>query len=283
MELNTVTGGRGPGATENSSLESGLAPALGPDPTAGDAPIVRITTEEALRWFKELAARELPRDRTTYEREDLDDFGMPVARPVEEFELNEEAAAAWVLEVGQALALCFPQGFELREQWRGAVKHAEGQPWVLSSEAVVTAARAAAQAAIRLLESDRLRSFADGVRAETVGEVLDQAEQLLDDGAKVPAAVLAGGALETHLRHLCDRAGLLGGLVGHGSIDKYKGLLDGARKAGNEVISKGDGKLVVAWADDRNTAAHDPTSFARAADEVRLMISGIRQLVARTE
>jgi hypothetical protein len=152
-----------------------------------------------------------------------------------------------VLEVGQALAFCFPPGFELRERWRAAVQHTEGRPLLLSSEAVVTVTRATAKTAIRLLKAGRLRSVVDGARAETVAEGLDQAEQLLDDGARVPAAVLAGGALETHLRHLCDRAGLLGGLRGHGTIDKYKGLLDGARKAGNEVITMGDGKLVTAW------------------------------------
>ena len=137
--------------------------------------------------------------------------------------------------------------------------------------------------AVVLLEGGHLRALADGVRAETVGELLDQAEQLVDDGEPVPAAVLAGGALETHLRHLCDRAGVLGGLIGHGNIDKYKSLLDVARKNGHEVITKGDGKLVTAWGDDRNIAAHNPTKFGKGGPEVKLMIEGIRQFVARTE
>lgn len=242
-----------------------------------------MSTDEALAWFRELVERKLPTETTSYETTRLDELGMPFSASESETELDEEAAAQWVLEVGQALALGFPPGFELRQQWSRLFKDAQG-PYVLSNEAMVTAARAIAKTAVRLLESGRLRSIWDGVRAETVGEVLDQATELLDDGAPpASAAVLAGGALETHLRHLCDRAGLLGSLSGHGSIDKYKGLLDTARKDGNEIITKGQGKQVVAWADDRNEAAHRPTTFAKTSPEVRLMIDGVRHFITRTE
>ena len=244
----------------------------------------RMTNDRALVWLKELAERKLPRTSSTYQRDvgGLDPYG-PTMVTESESELDEEAAAAWVLELGQAFALCFPPGFDLRRRWESIVKQADGQPWMLSNESVVTAARAAAKTAVALLEGGHLRALADGVRAETVGELLDQAEQLVDDGEPVPAAVLAGGALETHLRHLCDRAGVLGTLVGSGSIEKYKGLLDVARKNGDEVITKGDGKLVTAWGDDRNIAAHHPTKFGKGGPEVRLMVDGIRQFVARTE
>lgn len=243
-----------------------------------------MTNDRALAWLKELAARKLPRTSSTYERDvgGLDPYG-PTMQTYTESELDDEAAAAWVLELGQAFALCFPPGFDLRRRWESIVKQADGRPFMLSNESVVTAARAAAKTAVVLLEGGHLRALADGVRAETVGELLDQAEQLVDDGEPVPAVVLAGGALETHLRHLCDRAGVLGRLVGHGNIDKYKSLLDGARKDGDEVITKGDGKFVTAWGDDRNTAAHDPTSFTKSGPEVRLVIDGIRQFVARSE
>ena len=40
------------------------------------------------------------------------------------------------------------------------------------------------------------------VRLETCGDVLDQAELLLNKGHLVAATVLAGGALETHLNSL---------------------------------------------------------------------------------
>ena len=54
------------------------------------------------------------------------------------------------------------------------------------------------------------------------------------------------------------------------------------RNAGNEIYSATEGKNVTAWGGRRNDAAHKPTEFKASAEEVRLMIEGIRQFVART-
>lgn len=199
----------------------------------------------------------------------------------------------WTVRAGDVVKRVFPPGHHVRADWEqveGRLK--DSYLWgdvpshridEIQARAALGAARQVLFAAQAILESGAA-SLVDGVRAETVVEVLDQAADLNrgPSPAPVAAAVLAGGALETHLRHVCDRAGLLGGLTGHGSIEKYKGLLDQARNAGNEIISKGDAKQITAWADDRNLAAHTPTKFAKGTEAVALIIEGIRQFITRT-
>ncbi len=123
----------------------------------------------------------------------------------------------------------------------------------------------------------RLRTFEQAVQAFTVGEVLDQAEQLLDKGYLAAATVLAGGALETHLRHLCARAGLLDGEAN--GINDYLGLLDRSRKAGVEVVASTGTQDAKAWAKRRNDAAHDPANFQHARQAVELMVQGVRLFI----
>jgi hypothetical protein len=55
------------------------------------------------------------------------------------------------------------------------------------------------------LREGRLDSFIDTVRAQAEDDLLEQAEALRDDGLLVAATVLAGGALEVHLRQLCAK------------------------------------------------------------------------------
>jgi hypothetical protein len=135
--------------------------------------------------------------------------------------------------------------------------------------------------ALRLARDGRLDSMFDAVRAETVAELLDQADTLRKQGYLVAATVIAGGALETHLKHLCDKNGIPP--MGAGSISKYDQSISQARNAGTvEVYSSGDTKKVTAWGDDRNLAAHNPSSFYHTSGQVDLMIQGIRQFVERT-
>jgi hypothetical protein len=54
-------------------------------------------------------------------------------------------------------------------------------------------------------EKDRLRTFHELVAADIFSDFLEQAEYLLAEGYKVPAAVVGGSVLEEHLRSLCDK------------------------------------------------------------------------------
>ncbi|MEQ9080473.1 MAG: hypothetical protein RLP09_41795 [Sandaracinaceae bacterium] len=228
---------------------------------------MRLTSQRALQWLDDVSQAG---DGLHYQPGDHRHFSF-------------EHAAQWRSDASACLHAVLPSGHELLRQWESTWSdtHGAGTPR-LSYAPYVHTARSIVRTARKLFESGRLSSFVDGIRAETVEEVLEQAGQLASEKAAIPAVVLAGGALETHLRHLCDRAGLLERLQGHGSIDKYKGLLDSSRKNGDEIVSKNDSKQLVGWAGLRNTAAHDPTRFEHSLEEVRLMISGIEQFVART-
>jgi len=181
---------------------------------------------------------------------------------------------AWLAQAGSAIGSILPPGHYIRETWGKSVRSNDRVENIKVAISLIGALQQMAQ-------SGWLSSLVDGTRAETVGEVLEQASILLDADHVVAATVLAGGALETHLRHLCDGGGVISSLVGHGGISKYIGLMAQARKNGNEIISKADESQAEAWGKLRNEAAHDPTKFGRDASEVQLVVEGIRKFIAR--
>lgn len=221
-----------------------------------------MTEDDLLVWFR-----------------DLDRRSSLVPRDSDGFYLDRDAGA-WLVEAESALGAVFPSGHACRSQWRQIFDAIDRQRIGLRNHSALEAAAGAFRAALSLLESGRVRSLLDGIRAETVSEVLDQAIVLVSASHGVAAAVLAGGALETHLLHLCQRNGLT--WAGDGSIGKYDGAIAQARNAGTlEVYGITDSKLIGGWGGLRNDAAHSPTTFARAPSEVRQMIEGIRQFIAR--
>lgn len=194
-------------------------------------------------------------------------------------------AAIWS-EMRAALESVLPPGHVVLRQWQDAVGRAKAidrgnrvevpENWV-GGELV-----GLCRTAISLLKDGHLRSLIDGIRAETVAQCLDQAEMLGRAGYVAAAMVLAGGGLETHLRNLCVRFGT--SWQGNGSIAAYKQALDQGRNNGSQtVVSSSDSSLIESWGKDRNDAAHAPATFARTAQEVSLVIAGIRQLLARTQ
>lgn len=189
----------------------------------------------------------------------------------------------WLTQAEAALTSVFPANHVVNRKWRELAAYAR----TMAANHDVPEAELKAQfhgvvmTADALLRAGRLTSLLDGIRAETVNEVLEQAELLNASGHQVAATVLAGGALETHLRNLCDRHGATWG--GSGSIDKYKGALDQVRNnTGKDVISPTDSKHVVAWGGDRNDAAHKPTDFKKDKAHVQRLIEGVRAFIART-
>lgn len=126
-----------------------------------------------------------------------------------------------------------------------------------------------------------LATFTQLVRAEVFDDLLSMAEYLLDQGYKDPAAVVAGGVLEEHLRKLCERHGIA--LVDEKGNPKAASKLNGelAGLAGKEAYGKLDVKSVTAWIDLRNSAAHGHYHEYNA-EQVKLMIRGVRDFTART-
>jgi hypothetical protein len=122
-------------------------------------------------------------------------------------------------------------------------------------------------------EAGRLRSFEELIHADLFSDFLEMAEYLLDEGYKDPAAVIAGGVLEEHLRKLCGK---------HGVTIPAKPKLDtmNADLARAGAYNKNDQKQVTAWAARRNDAAHGNYSNYGHA-EVKLMVAGIRDFISR--
>jgi hypothetical protein len=225
-----------------------------------------MTEADALAWLEKLEA----------DGRAIHPASFMVRRPTE--------ATAWLTEAETALRAVFPHNHSVLTSWRAIFERAKtygraaaGVPFFNDN---FDQAVGVVHAAVGVVRDGHLRGLLDGARAETVGEVLEQAALLVGSHA-VAAAVLAGGALETHLLHLCVRNGLT--WPGDGSIEKYEGAVAQARNAGTADVYKAtDSKLVKAWGGIRNDAAHKPTEFTRSAEDVRRMVDGVREFIART-
>lgn len=110
------------------------------------------------------------------------------------------------------------------------------------------------------------------VHASIFSDELAQAEHLLSEGWKTPAAVIAGVALETSLRELCTQ---------HPDLEpKANANRMNQDLAGAGVYNRMRADQIQAWAKIRNHAAHgEPDEFDE--DEVSRLIDGVRDFIAK--
>jgi len=217
-----------------------------------------VKPKELLAWFEEIAARKSNSSDS-----------------------SSEAGARWISDAGSAIAATFPPGHQIHVQWRSAkdAGKREDAPY-LAYQANMNAHKGVFTSAHDQLRTGRLESFVDSVREATEDDLLEQAQIFLEEHYHLAAAVLAGGALEVHLRRLCEKNQFL--IQGHGSIDKYNQAIAQARNGGGSVVyEKADSSQVTSWGQIRNEAAHTPDQFKRTENELKLMISGIRNFISR--
>ena len=212
--------------------------------------------EEIKAWFQQLSSESI-----TFP---IDHFGRTG---------DEGSARAWATEAESALAAVFDESHPTRQSWSRVLKLPSAQDICV----VFGKLRGVFEGAASLVLGDRLGSLIDSVRLESESELLDQATVLVDNNYVAAATVIAGGALETHLRHYVDKHGIL--TSGDGSISKYNGAVGQARKSNRKLYAANDGKLVEAWGGYRNEAAHKPGEFNRSKEDVRRMIEGIRAFI----
>lgn len=221
-------------------------------------------TEAMLRaWFDEIQ-RELPKDPSGPEM-----YQMP----------------KFMADAESALSAAFPPLHPLLRQWREthqeAMNSTEGSFVRLEAYRHMTGIF---ESGHHQLDERRRGDFTSVVRSAAENDLLGVAEELLDN--KYPtasAAVTAGGALEVHLRGLCERQSVK--WEGKDQIENYKAALEREHKAdSSKGITTTDGKLVTGWGGSRNDAAHRPDEFSRTrtSDDVRAMITGVREFIART-
>ena len=118
------------------------------------------------------------------------------------------------------------------------------------------------------------------VAAELFSDFLEMAEHLIDNGYKDPAAVMAGSVLEEHLRQLCLKNAIDIEETKDGHPFPKKADRLNADLTKSEIYSKLDQKLITAWLDLRNKAAHG--KYAEYTEEqVRQLLSGVTEFMAR--
>ncbi len=179
------------------------------------------------------------------------------------YNINAADFAGWATSVLNLLQRVFGEdSIHFQHFSRDAAK-------VGNSEYSFHAAVAVFNAAREDYEGGYLFKLESLVKAEAYDDVLEQASGLLSAGYKDPACVVAGVALESTLKGLCDRHG-----IAHAKLDKMNADL-----AKSGVYNTGMQKQVTAWADRRNNAAHGNWNEYAAAD-VEDMIKGITRLIA---
>jgi hypothetical protein len=131
-------------------------------------------------------------------------------------------------------------------------------------------------------EGDCLDSYRELITAELCDDFLSMAEFLLTEEAlKDPAAVLAGGVIEEHLRKLCAKHGIpTTTRENSGQLRPKKLDTMNAELTKQTVYGKNEQKQVTAWAGIRNDAAHAKYD-KYVAEQVHLMIQGIRVFISR--
>ncbi len=85
-----------------------------------------------------------------------------------------------------------------------------------------------------MLREGRVGTIVDTIRTETEDGLLDQALVLANANHLAAAAVISGGAPESHLNHLVTKNNLT--ITGEGSISKHDGAIAQARNNGTIEI-----------------------------------------------
>lgn len=130
------------------------------------------------------------------------------------------------------------------------------------------------------LKSGYLRTFEELIHGELFGDFLEMARHLLESGYKDAAAVIAGSALEAHLRQLAKRTGVNVEVSTSKGVQPKKADQLNSDLAKAAAYSRLDQKNVTAWLDLRNKAAHGQYSEYKA-EQVALMIEAVRNFMTR--
>ncbi|MEU5724677.1 hypothetical protein ABZ783_23010 [Micromonospora sp. NPDC047738] len=124
------------------------------------------------------------------------------------------------------------------------------------------------------------QDFAEIVHADVFADFMEMADHLLTEGYKDPAAVLVGGALESHLKKLAQKHGVdtVENIGGNSRPKKAERLNQDLAKAGAYNLLQQ--KTVTSWLDLRNKAAH-ANYGDYTLDQVRLFSMGVQDFISR--
>lgn len=125
-----------------------------------------------------------------------------------------------------------------------------------------------------------LSSLKGLIAAELFSDFLDMADHLLESGYKDAAAVIAGSVLEEHLRQLCIKSSIPIEERRDDRMVPHKADRLNAQLVSAQVYGKLDQKLVTAWLDLRNNAAHGGDQ-AYNSEQVARCLAGVTEFLAR--
>jgi hypothetical protein len=134
-----------------------------------------------------------------------------------------------------------------------------------------------ARSLLRAHERGLFSEFTEKVHQSIFDNMLDAAAYYLteEDHDKCAAAVIVGGVLEQHLKHLCIKLG-----IGGKKISKAYGIGKFAAKLERKkVITEPDKKRIAKWRNVRDKAAHG-NNDKYDEDDVNSMIDGVRNFLA---
>ncbi|GAA0473988.1 hypothetical protein [Streptomyces olivaceiscleroticus] len=127
------------------------------------------------------------------------------------------------------------------------------------------------------LKAGWTESVVEMVHADTHSDYLEMAESLLTSGHKDAAAVIAGTALEVHVRALCAKNGVDTTLSSGGPM-KADAMNTELKK--KDVYTETQRKQVSAWMGLRNSAAHgDYGDYDK--QQVQLLVDGTRYFMLK--
>jgi hypothetical protein len=130
------------------------------------------------------------------------------------------------------------------------------------------------------LQAGFMRSYEELIHGELFGDFLEMADHLVDSGYKDAGAVIAGSALEAHIRQLCKKNGIAIDVVSAAGTKPKKADQMNADLANSTAYSKLDQKNVTSWLDLRNKAAHG--KYAEyTKEQVALVVAGVREFISR--
>lgn len=131
------------------------------------------------------------------------------------------------------------------------------------------------------LERGWFRTTKSLIAAEVFSDFMEMAEYFLSEGYKDPAAVMIGGVLEEHLRQLCLSNGIeIQRIDERGKSYTIKAATMNQELQKAEVYKMTDQKLITAWQDIRNNAAHGKLDQF-TIEQVRAMHMGVLEFVSR--
>ena len=129
-------------------------------------------------------------------------------------------------------------------------------------------------------EKGHLASLPELVHSDLFSDFLEQAEYLLEESWKDPAAVIAGGVLEEHLKNLYEKNKIDTDTLKKGKKEPKRASAINDELKRNEVYGKLEHSQVDSWLKLRNHAAHGEYG-EYDHKQVGNMISGIRNFIAR--